>query len=335
MRYVLGIDCGASSSKAAIVRQDGKVIGWGKGAPVRHLYTDKGVTRLKEALSAAINGAHREAVASEGSFSLDAVCLGIAVATSQPGSLENEISLRSVREVVESPCVFVVEDSDVALAGATGGSDGMLIYSGTGSVALGISRTGKRVKCGGWGYLLGDEGSGYSIGLAALQRICKVLDGRISSSGLKDVVMESLEVNDARSLIHLAYGKGLDRTKIASLTEIVAKAAVNNDELAKEILSKAAHDLAQLCIDAIPLLDELPAQVYYSGGVFRTGSILLDIFREDIRKHFPHINIRPAKYPPVIGAALLAFRKINVTLTDSAFHRFDLECSKMKEETTV
>ena len=332
MRYVLGVDCGASSSRAAVVREDGRLVGCGRSGPVRHLYTDQGVTRLREALSGAIKSAQLQAVASEGNLPVHAVCLGLAVATSQPGSVENEIASRCINELVNSPCIFVVEDSDVALAGATGGSEGVLVYSGTGSVGLGISSTGKRVKCGGWGYLLGDEGSGYSIGLAALRRTCRVLDGRAGPSILKDAVMESLEVNDARSLIHLVYGHGLDRTRIASLTEIVAKAAAGNDELAEEILSKAGHDLARLCMDTIALLEEPSARVHYSGGVFKAGPILLDSFREDIGKRFPHISIHPALYPPVIGAAILAFREIGVTLTDSALRRLNSECHKIEEE---
>ena len=123
---------------------------------------------------------------------------------------------------------------------------GVGVIAGTGSFAFGVTRTGKSARAGGWGYLLGDEGSAYAVGLGALRAMTRTEDGLAAATELGAAVAEYLEVPDPRAAARAIDAAADPRRLVASLASLVSRRAAAGDPLARELLSQAAVDLADV-----------------------------------------------------------------------------------------
>ncbi|MBW3535709.1 MAG: hypothetical protein KY453_10940, partial [Gemmatimonadetes bacterium] len=137
--------------------------------------------------------------------------------------------------------VRVGTDVEIAFHDAFGDGPGVLLVAGTGSIAWGRSEDGRTGRVGGWGTLLGDEGSGHAIGLEALRRVTRDADGRGPSTDLRRRVLERLGLGGAEDLI--AWSTGAAKSEIAALVPVVIEAAAAGDAVAGEILVKAVEEL--------------------------------------------------------------------------------------------
>src|SRR5690606_10986978 len=130
-------------------------------------------------------------------------------------------------------------DVEIALTGAHGERRGILILAGTGSVAYGVNAAGESAQVGGWGYLLGGEGSGHWIGMKALQAVVRAADGRAAPTALTDAVLRTLDLKTPRDLIQWIYTpeSAAPRTRaVAQLAPLVLAAA--DDDAAAAILAE-------------------------------------------------------------------------------------------------
>ena len=178
----------------------------------------------------------------------------------------------AVRELVEVDTVTVSGDMETAHAGATALSAGVLVYAGTGSNAFGRAADGTTARCGGWGYLIDDEGGAYQIGRAALKAAFRAADGRSDATGLTDLVLAHFAVTAFEDLTPIIYrDDGLDRPSVAALSTLVSEAAAQGDGPAREALAHAGGQLGGLATAVVGKLGRrLPiAEIYTSGGVFR------------------------------------------------------------------
>jgi glucosamine kinase len=212
-----------------------------------------------------------------------------------------------LREVVEEvlPHARVVPSSDmeIALVGANGERRGVLILAGTGSVAYGINEAGEELQVGGWGYLLGDEGGGYWIGMEALRTISHTLDGTHDyDSSLYGRIMDELNFSHPKDLIAWLYRGDSKVREVAKLAALVLEEAENKDFRALSIIEGAAYHLAHLTQTVIRRLVIEQPQIAFAGGLLSEPNPLSTRLMSRLNlTTFP-----TAKYPPVIGAALLA-----------------------------
>jgi glucosamine kinase len=251
-----------------------------------------------DAAKALIQGAIREVTTQAGA--IEAVGIGIAgAAASHSADWLREV----VGEVLPHARVVPGSDMEIALAGANGERRGVLVLAGTGSVAYGVNDAGESIQVGGWGYLIGDEGSGYAIGLEALRTITRQADETHPyQSVIYKQVMEALALSQPKDLIAWLY-RGESRTReIAGLAAVVLDAAKEGDARAVEILDTAADDLRRLAETVIRRLAMPEAKIAFAGGLLSEPNPLsLRLCQRLNLSAFP-----VAKYPPVIGAALLA-----------------------------
>jgi N-acetylglucosamine kinase-like BadF-type ATPase len=141
--------------------------------------------------------------------------------------------------------ILIVNDAVVAMVAVLGRLHGILVIGGTGSIVLGYNdHTGATTRCGGWGHLLGDEGSGYMIGLEALRAIMKEFDGRGQATSLTPRMLAALELKSPTDLIGWTYMSGKGKTEIAALARHVHDEAEAGDAVAKRILAEQAALLA-------------------------------------------------------------------------------------------
>jgi glucosamine kinase len=142
--------------------------------------------------------------------------------------------------------VAIVSDVLPILAAGSPDCCGVALIAGTGSSAFGRAADGPAKRCGGWGYLLGDEGSGYAIGRAALQHTLRVLEAGLPTHGLAESMLSALGASNVTELTRTIYGSADSRRAIAAFTPIVAGAAERGDPIACEIFADAAAALAEL-----------------------------------------------------------------------------------------
>jgi len=142
--------------------------------------------------------------------------------------------------------IAIVSDILPVLAAGTSDCCGVALIAGTGSVAFARATDGRTVRCGGWGYLLGDEGSGYAIGRAALQHTLWNLETSATLSTLAEAVLAAIGADSVLSVTRTVYHSADQRGTIAALAPVVIQAAEKEVGPAQGIIDDAAGDLAQL-----------------------------------------------------------------------------------------
>ena len=195
-------------------------------------------------------------------------------------------------------------------AGSLGGEDGVHVVSGTGSIAYG-QYAGTDGRAGGWGELLGDEGSGYWVARRGLNAFTRMSDGRLPRGPLHELLAAELGIDDDFDVVDVVLNRwGEDRARIAGLSVTVAQAAADGDPAAGEIIETAAAELALLA-DAIATRLSWPAgepvPVSYSGGMFNAAS-LFEAFAAALAASAIDYDLRAPAYQPDEGAARYAAR---------------------------
>ncbi len=308
-RLVLGIDGGGTRTTAclAVVEPGGTLRIVGRGTSGGSNPFSVGILRARRNLFEAIELACREAGQPTDRFAVAVFALagvGDAVARQRVSSW---VARRRLAQRVR-----VVTDVEAVLAAASDASVGVAVISGTGSLAFGRSADGRTARAGGWGWLLGDEGSGYAIGVAALRAAVRAADGRGRRTALLPLLLEELSAAEPRELVTRLPLEPETRVRVAELAPLVLQAAASGDREAERILRKAARELAQ-CVAAVV------RSLKWSDGTFPlalAGSLLSkdEHFRrlllEELRKKQPSPRPVVVVREPAEGAVRLAWREL-------------------------
>jgi N-acetylglucosamine kinase-like BadF-type ATPase len=209
-----------------------------------------------------------------------------------------------MRQVLpETEKIQTVPDYVGNWAAATRGEPGIVVISGGGAVAYGRTALGDSLRVGGWGHLLGDEGSGYWIGLEAIKAALQSWAGIIPKTALETRVMETLRAEDDRQVLSKVYSGSFSEAEIADLVLLVASLASNNDELSDRILDEAAYYLANMAVAVQKRLGELP--IYLSGGVFGAAT-MPERFERSLAGFGRNTTVMTVVPDPLDGLFLLA-----------------------------
>ncbi|RLF25178.1 MAG: ATPase [Thermoprotei archaeon] len=326
MVYVAGVDGGATKTICVISDKEGKILGVGRSGPSNyHIVGIEGAKRsLREAILSAIKDACVEIK------KLEVACFGLA-GVDYPE--DKERAQKFIEELGLAEKVVVVHDTHIALMGATAGKPGVIVIAGTGSVSAGIDEKGRYVRSGGWGYILGDEGSAYDIARRGLIAALRARDGRGKPTVLVEKFMKALNLKHLEELIRKVYVERMGATEIASLAPIVSEAASEGDEVAREILDSAGRELALLAIAVIRRLNmedkEFPIALI--GGAFRAGEPLMKAFKEEVLRVAPKAKITEPRYPPAVGALLIALQEAGVRISDSVLKNIEETLDKVRK----
>lgn len=204
--------------------------------------------------------------------------------------------------------IVLTNDAEPLVAAASAEGFGIVVIAGTGSFAYGCSRSGQTVRCGGWGFLIGDEGSGYAIAVAGLRAATHAADGRAEATELLPRMQERLHVSSPQGLIEAIYRQDIQRRQIADLADVVFAAAEQGDKTAKHIISTAAQELSTLVRTVAEKL-QMPTGQY---PLAMAGGILLN--HPEIRATLEYFLAGTPAAPgsvvlepePVRGAVILA-----------------------------
>jgi glucosamine kinase len=243
----------------------------------------------------------RQALARAGRLSGDILLVGAAGAGREPEREELRKALRA-ENVAER--VVVTTDIDIALAAAFADGPGIVVSAGTGSVAVGRDRTGRQHRIGGYGWQMGDEGSGYAIGRAALGAVSRAADGRSPRTALTERVLAATRSADFDALVR--WAAGASPAEVAALAPPVLETAATGDVLAQGIADYAARELSQLAICLLPVMEfEPPIGVAITGGLLGADTPLR---RRVLARLTEEPGLQPIESPvdPVLGAIRLA-----------------------------
>lgn len=306
--YVIGVDGGGSNTVCVILDEANKEIARARSGPSNHQTVGEETTRKNVA------EAVRLALEQAGNPPIAAACMGMA-GLDWP---EDHIILGRVADAVfgETPRL-ATNDATVALVGGTGGERyGVVIISGTGSIAVGFNREGKQARSSGWGYLFGDEGSAYDIAVMGLRAAARAHDGRIPPSVLTERLLDALDVDSMENMASLFYLKEWDVPAIASLAPVITQAAADGDAAAVEVVRRAGQELA---LAAKAVIEQLGMRreafdVILIGSVLKAGGIIVDVLKESLAEAAPNANVIYPRYDPAVGAALMARALIEKTL---------------------
>lgn len=231
-------------------------------------------------------------------------CLGIglgAAGMSNPETPEKMRVCLNHAGFSDTP-VYMVSDAEMALFGAVGSEAGAIVISGTGSVCLGKNSLGKMYQTGGWGHLLGDEGSGYAIGRDILCAVLKQLDGRGGKTVLTGLAGREKKLCCIADIIRYAYGEGNSKKKIAAVAPLLVPAIEEGDKIAEEIARKASGDLFQMTEIVIKRLELSGSRIVFAGGILEHIPAVADAFERRIREKFPELKIQFSKGDALDGA---------------------------------
>jgi N-acetylglucosamine kinase-like BadF-type ATPase len=300
MNYFIGIDGGGTKTKASLINENLGVISEGIGGPSNFLVFD--INEVANSLVQLVLD-----VCEKGNIEIEkvkSILLGTAGAGRKDDAerLENVVRKIAAEKNVKINIFKVESDARIALEGAFSGKPGSILIAGTGSIMFGKDSKENVHRVGGFGRILGDEGSGFKIGLAGLSAIAKAFDKRNSGTLLTELIKNEFNINDSVQLINEVYKNNFDIPKIAPL---VIKAAEENDKICKEIIDSQIDELVEHIIAMKPKINEETLSVSLIGGTITTDNYFATLF-QSIAKKIPNVKIVKAELSPDVGAALMA-----------------------------
>jgi N-acetylglucosamine kinase-like BadF-type ATPase len=220
------------------------------------------------------------------------------------GKLQEALQTLAIPRGWSSIPMTIETDVRIALEGAFGGGAGIVLIAGTGSNVMGKLPDGTVASVGGWGRVLGDEGSGYAIGLEAARAVAREIDGRGDAPKLRSLLADRFSWTSRDHVIAAVYQEKFD---LAAVAPVVLSAAAEGDPAAQHILEDAARQLAHTLAALVRRMPGIsPVGVVFTGGLIDHETPYARILQETITRHVPGAEVVPALYGPVKGAVIMA-----------------------------
>ena len=280
MKYIIGVDGGGTKTKAAAYNLDDIEIGNGHaGFGNLLLDFDLAVRNIVDAIEQC-KSSIKEIITTE-----ECLCIYLGAAGMEAGDYKEKLETLLTEKF--NCKVQAFNDSVLAHAAIHKGEDGILTISGTGSICYGLYK-GKEATTGGWGHILGDEGSGYYIALEAFKRITLEEDLGLVKSELTRTIMTMLNIEKANDMKEFIYSAS--KADIAAYTPVVVELAKSSELNSIRILKQAGKELALMTerlYKKIGIKD--PINIGVKGSVL----VNVDIVKEEFRNYFK-INLPSA-----------------------------------------
>jgi N-acetylglucosamine kinase-like BadF-type ATPase len=309
-----GIDGGGTTTKVVVCNLEGQVLFSFQTGTINHY--GAGEQKARENFAAIADKIHAK---------LDCLPGTVFVGNSAlDGLAEDSLVQEITGDVFKTSKVVFHSDVYIALLSFTMGKPGAVLISGTGSMACGIDAGGDFHTAGGWGQVLGDEGSGYHMALKGIKAALRAYDGLGEPTLLYKRVMKYFDLKEMPDLIDKIYNPPVEKSIIAAFATEVDTAANEGDKVAQDILEAEAKWLSKL---AMAITSKCKTQnLGYVGSVLskndRIRSKLSALLAEK------HINLQIPRFKPEIGALIGAFRESGNQVTDAVIDNFAKYSSK-------
>lgn len=303
----IGVDGGGSHTRAVVAGEDLVPKGRGSAGPAN------AATRPLPRVVAAVSEAVADSARAAGIDPADAAGIACGLAGIDTAGIAHRV-VAALDEIYGRGKVLVTNDARIALAGAVAGpvdGPGIVLIAGTGAIAFGRGTDGTEARAGGWGPVIGDEGSGYAIAQRGLTAVVRSLDGRGPTTRIRDLLFASEGMSSPDELLHRIYRTDGGAGDVAAYFPLVMAAAKEGDAVALAILAEAGEELSLAVVTVIRKLrlEREAFDVAAVGGVFSAGDLILGPLREKIRAVAPGARLHPPVYAPEIGAVRLALAR--------------------------
>ncbi|WP_123040699.1 N-acetylglucosamine kinase [Cohnella candidum] len=303
MRFVAGLDGGGTKTAVKVADEQGNVVHELTLGSLNYNGQDEETIRrtirnVFENIAGAIGGLERCAH----------VCIGAAGISNPTVASRLETSVRACGY---EGALTITGDHETALVGALDGGFGMILIAGTGSICHGRNAAGETHRTGGFGYLIDDEGSGYSIGRDLLSALVRAGDGRIPPTPITELVYAQLGMDKVRQVIGFVYDPKTGKKEIAALAPLLTEACKMGDAAALGIARKNAASLAELVAPAAERLSLQRGNLAIAGSVLLGNPYVQSAFLEALSNLYPEMNVFPAKKDAAGGAVLMALERLH------------------------
>lgn len=297
MGYLLGIDGGGTRTTAWLADDKKRVVARVQVGPSNPLKV--GFAFAQQQLLRAYRETCR--AARPRPATLDALCAGLA--GSDFPSVHRKM-LRWFKKSIPARAYMLTTDAEITLSAGSGAAAEIVVIAGTGSIAYGRNLQGKSLRCGGWGSLFDDAGSGYDLGRKAVGCALRALDGRARPTSLAAALSRELGLAELTE----AVASPLSPQEIAALFPVVLREAASGDPVARRLCNEAARDLADLALALITRFrwKHRASHVMCAGGVFRSCPMICQKFRAHVHAEAPKARVSLLRREPVEGALSLA-----------------------------
>lgn len=312
MNYVIGIDGGGTKTQVVLADLNGNVL----------LNTMYGSTNPNAITKQELDDTFRE-IFQEMEETVPRSLNKVSSIFTGASGAGSKASASLLSEIIapffyEDTKIKVVPDSINALYSGTFGKPGIVQISGTGSITYGINERQEQGRVGGWGYLLGDEGSGYDVGKKGIQAVLQFFDGCGPDTLLSNMLFDLYKINSGRELIDKIYYSDNPRLEISRISKLVFQAFEKNDAVAIAILRKVADEIAQsiMTLDQKLFKEEGKVTVTLCGGLF-SNTTILPVLLQDVLINYPkRMSLVTPEFPPVVGSVVGAYLEIDCVVTE-------------------
>ncbi len=299
--YILGVDSGGTQMRGCLLRGNGELLAL-KDVPSANYVELRGEI-AKHVVQLA------QQLCEEAQISLPDIDLAGFCATGVGRPADRQLVTEALQHARLAKHLVVESDALAALTGAFAGGPGIIVSAGTGAFAHARTHAGKILRVGGWGYLLGDEGSGYYLAKQALNAALQDWDGRGEPTKLRAIFEKHFGVTSIELIITHIYDPSFDRGRVAELAPLVFAAADEGDHVAKRLVEETGSELGRLARAAVEKFDaggDIPIALL--GKLFRRVEVLLPAFWKVLQEEKHRLQLSEPRFEPLIGAALLALQ---------------------------
>lgn len=301
MKYYLGIDGGGTKTVAIICDENGTLVSHyvGKSINYNSIGTDNARKNLKETVDGVLEGKN---------ITLSSAFIGMPALADRA---DEKFTQELCGGIIDCPKIAMDSDVYIGLEAMKCDGAAAMVVSGTGSMAVGKLDNGKIIHTGGWGYILGDEGSGYALGLEAVKAAICGAEGSAKSTVLTQKVLEYFNITDIDALIDIFYDPPISNSEVAKVAPVLFECAKNGDDVANEIIERHSALLADT---VAALLNKMPCGTPLGmwGGILINCEMFREKFVSLINKKFPDTQVEIIKYPPEFGAVFAAMKEDNI-----------------------
>jgi len=313
--FVLGVDGGQSGTRTVLATTEGEILTAAVTGPVTHVEVAGGMEQVRRVL----HEGYAQVLASANIKNPRIRCVHLGL------SGVNDVEF--ARAIYPTDMLTKSGDAHIALVGAfPADCVGIVVTAGTGSHAYGRRPDGQIVFSGGRGYYLGDEGGGTDIAQQAFRAAYQANDGRGEKTILSALIPEYFQCRDLQELLMKVYAHAYTRHQLAQASKLVGQAAAMGDEVAIRILAYAGHELGKAVAAVLKTLEQtnVPFPVAPNGSVFKAGQFVTDPMMARVHETNPQAYLIAARFPPAIGAILLALRDLGITTSERIFRNIEL-----------